>query len=70
MTEILTIKQTAERLGVSRKTITLWIQRGAFPHAYRLNPAIQKSPYRIPITDVIDFERRRDPQEGENAVRD
>lgn len=56
--KLLTTGQAADRLGVSRVTINKWIDQGLFPHAYKLS-GLKQSPYRIPETDVIDFETRR-----------
>ena len=58
---LLTSVQVAQRLGVTRKTINRWIERGEFPNARRKSP-VRKSNYLIPVADVVDFERRRDSQ--------
>jgi excisionase family DNA binding protein len=55
----LTVRQVAERLNVDRTTITRWINAGHFPHAYKLNPRSPNSPFRVPNTDVEQFERER-----------
>jgi predicted site-specific integrase-resolvase len=56
----LTVKQAADRLKVNPTTITRWIKE--FPHAYKLNPNLTNSPYRIPEQDVTAFEQRRKGQ--------
>lgn len=56
--KLLTTAQAAQRLGVSQVTINKWIDLGHFPNAYKLSSA-RKSPYRIPETDVEDFEAKR-----------
>ena len=63
MAKVLSVKEAAERLGVSHRAIQRWINRGYFPGAYKLSPA-SNSPYRIPESDVIAFEKRRDQATG------
>lgn len=55
----LSVTEVAERLGVHPRTIRRWIQSGEFPNARRVRP-IRRSPFRIPMSDVIAFEARRD----------
>jgi transcriptional regulator with XRE-family HTH domain len=55
----MTVKQAADRLGVSTRAITKWLQAGAFPNAFKLNPVAKNSPFRIPDTDVEAFEATR-----------
>ena len=52
--------QAAERLGVSRVTVYNWVEAGYFPHAYRLSGG-EKSPLRIPESDLKAFEDKRQP---------
>ena len=59
MTETLSTKQAAERLGVTPRTIVFWIGRDTFPNAYKLNPDAPKSPYRIPVSDIEAVEAKR-----------
>jgi excisionase family DNA binding protein len=61
MTKMLSVKEVAERLGVTPRAIHRWIKRGYFPGAYKLSPALN-SPYRIPESDIIAFEERRERQ--------
>jgi excisionase family DNA binding protein len=53
--------QAAARLGVSRVTVYNWVEAGMFPHAYRLSGG-EKSPLRIPESDIKAFEAKRQPQ--------
>ena len=56
----LSAQEAAERLGVSVRTIQNWIDAGvAFPNAYKLNPHLSNSPYRIPVTDIETLEAER-----------
>ena len=48
----LTTADVAAELGVTERTITRWCEAGRFPHAYRLNPEAEKSPWLIPPSDV------------------
>jgi len=57
--KVYTAKEVAARLGVSPQSITLWIRKGQFPNAYRLNPDAARSPHRIPESDIIAFEKKR-----------
>lgn len=57
--KLLNTREVAERLHVSLMTIHRWIDRGEFPQARRKSP-VANSPYMIPESDVIAFERRRD----------
>jgi excisionase family DNA binding protein len=55
----LTVAQVAKRLGVKdTKTIRNWIEAGDFPGTIRHGKR-PKSPYRIPLTAVLDFEESR-----------
>lgn len=51
--------EAGERLGVHDLTIRRWIEEGRFPNAFRKNPFNDKSPYRIPETDIKAFEAER-----------
>jgi len=62
MNTILTTKEVADRLGVTPRTVQVWIRQGRFPNAYKLNPDGRTSPYRIPEGDVASFEERRTNQ--------
>ena len=59
MSKVLTTRQAAERLGATPKAVGDWVKAGEFPNAYRLNPGAPKSPFRIPVKDIEDFEQRR-----------
>jgi predicted DNA-binding transcriptional regulator AlpA len=54
MSDTLTTKEAAQELGVSQSTIQKWYAHGAFPDAYKLNPASNRpnSPLRIPRADI------------------
>jgi excisionase family DNA binding protein len=56
----LTTKEVAKRLGIHPSSIRRLLKQGAFPNAYKVNPLAGNrgsSPYRIPLTDVLEFER-------------
>lgn len=55
----LTVDEVADRLGVSNRTVRNFIERGHFPNAYRVDPTVPKSHYRIPKEDVDRFEKIR-----------
>lgn len=55
----MSISDVADRLGVSHVTAWRWVQQGAFPNAYRLNPMADQSQWRIPEEDVIALEEKR-----------
>ena len=56
----LTTTQAAKELGVSTRTLQLWIQQGEFPHAFKLTPGNKRnSPLRIPRSDINAFLRRQ-----------
>lgn len=57
-TELLTVQQIAERFGVTSRAVTKWIGLGYFPNAERISPG-PRSPFRIPLSDVLQFERLR-----------
>ena len=59
--DLLTTEQVGELLGVSRETVNTWIDKGHFPHAYKLDPTRTNSPYRIPRQDVDSFIRKYRP---------
>ena len=59
MLEALSVRQAAKRLGVSPAAIREWISDNTFPRAYKLNPMKRNSPYRIPESDIVEFERSR-----------
>jgi len=55
---MLRISEVAKRLGVSRKTVWNMIQRGAFPHARKVDPE-SKSVFLIPEEDLKDLLERQ-----------
>ena len=57
--EYYTINEVAEILEINPRTVSLYIQRGHFPNAYRLDPTRKKSPYRIPKQDVKNFVQKQ-----------
>lgn len=57
----LSTAEAGKRLGVHHLTIRRWIDEGLFPNAYRKNPRNERSPYRIPETDVERLEQQRQP---------
>jgi len=66
MNKEFTATQVAERFGVDVGTVYLWLKAGLFPNAYRKAP-IPRSPYIIPESDVLSFEKRRHESVGINA---
>lgn len=56
--KVLSTQQVADRLGVSRPTVYIWIQANMFPNAYQKSPQ-RKSPWVVPEEDVIAFEKNR-----------
>ena len=57
--KVLTLKETAERLGIRPRTMYKWLGKGLFPNAYKVNPTAKNSPFRIPVEDVEAFEAQR-----------
>jgi len=55
--------EAAERLQVSPRTITRWIDKDYFPGAFKINPEVDNAPFLIPVSDIEEFERKR--QTGE-----
>lgn len=53
-----TVPQLAKRWLVSERTVQNWIKKRAFPNAYRMGLG-RGSHYRVPESDVIEFERQR-----------
>ena len=60
MSDFLTVEKTAERLGVTDRTIRNMIVRGSLPGAYRIDPRMPKSPWRVPVSaiELVEKERR------------
>lgn len=54
----MTIAQLADRYKVTARAVLKWINKGHFPNAYRVSPE-ENSPYRIPVSDVIEYEKKR-----------
>ena len=52
--EFMTIKRAAERKGVTRQTVCLWINRGLLP-AFRADNDTPKSPWLIREADIDAF---------------
>ncbi|HBY96515.1 MAG TPA: hypothetical protein DEP84_21665 [Chloroflexi bacterium] len=46
-----------------------WIVQGYFPNAYRLNPLVTRSPYRIPEADIAVFDEKRRARSAPVDVR-
>lgn len=53
-----TVNEAASRLGVRPRSVRHYIKRGFFPNVERVSPET-KSPYRIPESDIIEFEKKR-----------
>ncbi len=56
--DYLTVIELAQRWNVTERSIRNWIVGGAFPDAYRVGLG-KGSHYRVPIKDVIAFEKAR-----------
>ena len=61
MTQLLTVKEVAERFDVTTRAVYKWIRRGYLPGTHRLSPA-PNSPYRIPESAIDAFLKRRERQ--------
>ena len=60
MTNEMTIKEAAARLGVSTRTVWNWIKQGHLPGAFKRNPfASRRSEWLIPESDIERVERIR-----------
>ena len=57
MSDILTTAQVAERFGVHRNTVLLWIHSGYLPNARRRGPG-PTSTYLVPLSDIEALERK------------
>jgi len=60
---IMTTAEVARKLNVTQTTISVWINSGFFPNAFKLSPK-PKSPWRIPKSDVDAFIEKRRQQRG------
>lgn len=54
----LTKAEVAKRFNVDVATVNRWLHAGYFPNAYKISPGLT-SPYRIPQTDIDNFDRKR-----------
>jgi len=65
MNEYLTVDQVANMLNVTNATVTNLINRGRFPGAYKIDPLVKNSHFRIPREDVekfIELQRGQGPK--------
>jgi len=62
--DLLTAPEVAKMLGVTSATVNRWCKAGDFPNAWRLNPSLPKSAWRIPPADVELFKQKRHQQYG------
>ena len=53
-----TVIELAKRWDVTERTVRNWIADGAFPEAYKIGLG-KGSHYRVPVADVIVFEKAR-----------
>lgn len=58
MEEYLKTKAVAKRFRVSVRTINHWIDKGFFPNAQKKNQMLDNSPYEIPLSDILAFEKQ------------
>lgn len=54
-TEFVTVREAADHMKVSTRTIRNLIDRGAFPGAARIDPSSEKSTWRIPRKELKAF---------------
>lgn len=54
-----TVAETADELGVSRRTVQLWVVKGYFPNAFPINPNAKRKEFRIPRADIRKFIAKR-----------
>lgn len=60
-----TASQTAQLLKLTkRRVVRMIVEDGIFPGARKLDPAVEKSPYIIPVAEV-DAEIKRRAQSGD-----
>jgi predicted site-specific integrase-resolvase len=57
--ELLRLPDAAKRLGVSKRTLYRYIDKGYFPNVVKADPFVENSHYLIPVSDVEDFEELR-----------
>lgn len=50
----LTMAEIVDRCGISRSTLKRRKNEGAFPNAIQTNPADPRSPWQIPLTDLLE----------------
>jgi excisionase family DNA binding protein len=62
--QIMTVTEAGQLLGVTAATIGQWCKAGYFPNAYRINPRMRRSPWRIPKRDIEAFIEERRQQRG------
>lgn len=56
---VLSTRETADRLGVTTRTVQRWISAGLLPGSYPTNPHAKRPNYRIPLAAVEAFEAER-----------
>ena len=62
--EFLTATEVAQRLHVTSISVAKWIRLGHFPNAYKINPRLRKSAWRIPKADLDAFIAQRRQERG------
>lgn len=62
--DLLSCPQVGKLLGVTSAAVNRWCAAGHFPNAFRLNPQLPKSAWRIPAGDVEIFKQKRREQYG------
>jgi predicted site-specific integrase-resolvase len=60
-TKMISVAEVAARLYVHPTTVMRWVRLGHFPGAYKVGPA-KNSPYIIPESAVVAFEKARQEQ--------
>lgn len=60
----LTAPAVGKILGVTSACVNNWLDAGEFPGAYRVNPHLKRSHWRIPRGDIDLFIEKRRKQRG------
>jgi hypothetical protein len=53
------VEQAAMEFGVAKTTIHLWLHRGDFPHAFKVDPDKLTSAWLIPAEDIEALRQKR-----------
>jgi len=53
------LTEAADLLGISKRTMYRYIEKGYFPNAVKSDPRAENSHYLIPMSDIEDFKELR-----------